>query len=458
MGEQRGGDVANGDRTYAPFGDDYPETRDPETLAAEQKRVDAEVERLRELLDDPATGAQADARLMLCARTAAVTLEWARLDDGPRVMVARGSAILHREAADVRGPDFRDQLELAVVDDGAPGFPLVRLERLATSGMVQDTPTLVAEIGRDGEPALNHVVPLGGIVMKAYGSVTPSRGGRDFPAVPVPATPGPRVAVIDTGISMEQRTDGYLQNLLAPDNLDPLDVLPFPYPDGRLDAAAGHGSCVTGIIQQIAPGARVRVYKVTDPFGVGTDWQIAQAVKRAVDDGAEIINISMGTPTIDGAPPRAMRAALEALPPHVLVVCAAGNGASTDPMWPAAFSELLPGQVVAVGALDPDGSGAGFSSRGRYVTCSAIGRGVPSTYVIGKEDLAETGKSPADVFGENSWATCIGTSFAAPQITGGVARICHEYGLSPRIALRRLIEPAPHDDDFGRRVRILPGT
>jgi hypothetical protein len=276
--------------------------------------------------------------------------------------------------------------------------------------------------------------------------------------VPVPATPGPRIAVIDTGVSMEQRTDGYLQNLLAPDNLDPLDILPFPYPDGRLDAAAGHGSCVTGIIQQIAPGARVRVYKVTDPFGVGTDWQIAQAIRRAGDDGARIINISMGTPTIDGNPPPAMRHALEALDPGVLVICAAGNGASTDPMWPAAFSELMPGRVVAVGALDPDGSGADFSSRGRYVTCSAIGRGVPSTYVIGKEDLAETGESPADVFGTNAWATCIGTSFAAPQITGGVARICHEYGLSPRLALRRLIGPAPHDDDFGSRVRILPGT
>jgi hypothetical protein len=78
--------------------------------------------------------------------------------------------------------------------------------------------------------------------------------------------------------------------------------------------------------------------------------------------------------------------------------------------------------------------------------------------VIGKEDLAETGETPADVFGTNAWATCIGTSFAAPQITGGVARICHEYGLSPRLALRRLIGPAPHDDDFGSRVRILPGT
>jgi hypothetical protein len=448
----------SGDEAHAPFGDDYPETRGRKALKAERKRVDDEVKRLRKLQK----GASRHDRPTVVhgEQLAAVTVERVRRGKGrSEVMVARGSAILARAAADRRCDDLRDQFELLVVDDGVPDFPLVRLERSARCRSTDDTPKLLADINGGDAPAPNHVVPLGGIVLKAYGSATPSQGGREFASVPVPAGPGPRVAVIDTGVSLEQRTDGYLQNLLRPDNLDPLDVLPFPYADGDLDAAAGHGSAVVGIVQQVAPGARLRVHKVTDPFGVGTDWQIAQAIQRAAADGATIINVSMGTATVDGEPPAAMAAALAMLPDGVLVVAAAGNGGDDEKVWPAAFAETMPARVVAVGALDPDGSGSKWSSRGAWVTCSAIGRGVPSTYVIGQEDLAQTGGKRADTFGANSWATCLGTSFAAPQIAGGVARLCHEHpDLTPRAALDRLLDGAPRDDGFGARVRLLPGT
>ena len=445
-----------GDRTHAPFGDDYPETRSAGDLQAERDRVDQEVGRLLALQSAPARHADRPT-IVRGERIASVTVERVRRGrDRPEVMLARGSGLLRRAAARRRGR--YEQLEMVLVDDGVPGFPLVRLERSATCRSTDDTPQLLSKLGDEGSPAPNHVVPLGGIVMKAYGGATPSAGGRGFPAVEPPNTPGARVAVIDTGVSMEQRTDGYLQNLLRPDNLDALDVLPFPYADGELDAAAGHGSAVTGIIQQVAPGAQVRVYKVTDPFGVGTDWQIAQEIWRAASDGATIINVSMGTPSIDGEPTPAMAAALEMLPDGVLVVCAAGNSGDTEKVWPAAFAETMPDRVVAVGSLDPDGAGSAWSSRGAWVTCSAIGRGVPSTYVIGKEDLEQTGGQPADTFGANSWATCIGTSFAAPQVAGGVARICQEQGLAPREALDKLLAGAPRDAEFGAKVAILPGT
>jgi hypothetical protein len=177
-----------------------------------------------------------------------------------------------------------------------------------------------------------------------------------------------------------------------------------------------------------------------------------------VADGAQIINLSLGTPTADGKPPPAMLAAIRDVPEKVLIVCAAGNDGNEVPMWPAALAGTF-GNVVAVAGLDANGRPSAYSSHGPWVTCSTIGQGVVSTYVIGTEDGAVTGNAHPDTFPANSWASGVGTSFAAPQITGGVARLVHEKGLSPAEAFKELLEDAPDEGTgWGGRVQILPGT
>ncbi|MFN2496240.1 MAG: S8 family serine peptidase [Pseudonocardiaceae bacterium] len=89
---------------------------------------------------------------------------------------------------------------------------------------------------------------------------------------------------------------------------------------------------------------------------------------------------------------------------------------------------------------------------GSKVDCSTLGEGIWSTYASGTE-------SPIidpEEFGPDSWALWTGTSFAAPQIAGAVARIAQEDGLTPRCALRTLLAGKLELPEYGRVVRILP--
>ena len=104
------------------------------------------------------------------------------------------------------------------------------------------------------------------------------------------------VAVIDTGINREDRTDGWLATIAeTPLNEDPLDVLPA---DGILDASAGHGTFVCGVLQQVAPQATIVVYRKADTDGMATVQDIGNAIIQAARDGANIISLSMACPGV----------------------------------------------------------------------------------------------------------------------------------------------------------------
>ena len=84
-----------------------------------------------------------------------------------------------------------------------------------------------------------------------------------------------------------------------------------------------------------------------------------------------------------------------------------------------------------------------------------MAEGIRSTYVPGVEspifDLAP------DTFGADAWALWSGTSFAAPQIAGAVARISYEEGVAPRAAVDKLDQYGKGVDGFGKAMRILQG-
>ena len=110
------------------------------------------------------------------------------------------------------------------------------------------------------------------------------------------------VAVIDTGINNDSRTDGWLAGIPeTAANIDPLDVFPVTVQngqivrgDGLLDLSAGHGTFVTGVVEQVAPAATIRVYRAVDTEGMGTSDDVANAMTQAARDGADIINVSLG--------------------------------------------------------------------------------------------------------------------------------------------------------------------
>jgi subtilisin family serine protease len=296
-----------------------------------------------------------------------------------------------------------------------------------------------------------HKTPSGGAAKAAFRveAVRLVDGGADRPV---------KIAVIDTGIAAEIRADGWLAEVPRDGNIDPLDVFPLPNGDGFLDFAAGHGTFVAGLVREVAPGAEIAVYRAVDSDGIGSEVAVACAMIRAViEDGAQIVNLSLGCQTQDNVPPIAIQAALEIVSGwarendrDVLIVAAAGNSGDSTPSWPAAFPT-----VISVAGLMPDMQPAPWSSRGYWVTCATIGQGLLSTYVQGRD--APQPNTPAQVFGPDSWARWTGTSFATPQIAGALARRYQEEGISLRDALSGLLAAGQPVTGFGQAVKILPG-
>jgi hypothetical protein len=372
---------------------------------------------------------------------------------GFSTLIARGEVLVNRTAYE-QARDIFDSFGMVEVPVGHDRLAqqLVRLRNPALSGAA------IAGLVKSFPPASmapNHVVPLAP-VGKGLGGPAPDSGLGPFADYPVHKDgPGDRVkvGVIDTGIAAELRTDGWLLDIdrMRPASVDPLDVLPA---DGLLDRMAGHGTFVSGVVQQVAPGSEIVMYRALDTDGLGTEIDVALALLAAVDSGCQVVNMSVGCQTVDDTEPAAFKAAFDLIEQDkgdtVVIVAAAGNYGNDTRVWPAARQS-----VVSVAALDPDMQPAAWSSRGSWVTCSTVGRGLLSTYVQGTE--APEGNPAPDVFLANAWGRWSGTSFAAPQISGAVAQACRRAGLQPRAAINAILEQGTEIVDFGSSLEILAG-
>lgn len=248
---------------------------------------------------------------------------------------------------------------------------------------------------------------------------------------------GVRVAVLDTGIDAgHPDLDGAVE--AARDFTDS--------PRGAEDAQ-GHGTHVAGTIAArrneqgvvgVAPGCRLLVGKVLGDDGSGTSPEVAAGIDWAVEAGADVLSLSLGSPD----PSAAIRAAIErAVAAGRFVICAAGNeGRDNAVNYPARWET-----TIAVGAVDRFGQVARFSSRGPEVDICAPGADVLSTFPSGR------------------YARLSGTSMATPFVTGVVALMLAKHrrlgGATPvrnngelREHLRRTATdagPVGHDPAFG---------
>lgn len=298
----------------------------------------------------------------------------------------------------------------------------------------------------------NYLVPQGGW-SKAEGGPEHTAG---VPQLGPVSDEPIQVAVIDTGLG--PRTDAWLQGLESPDT-DPLYTVPSAL---RLGLAGGHGTFVAGIVQQVQRRTHIRIYRGLDVDGIGTDDGVGAAVRRAALDGAQIINLSLGTQTIGDMPPPGMESGIQQAIDHypgILIVCAAGNYGDSRKVWPSAFSKTFPGNVVAVAGLNPqcDVPNPEWTTHGDFVQFSTVAEGIVSTYVEGIEDPVID--NPPDEFHLNDFAIWTGTSFAAPQIVGEIASICLTTGQSPAQAVSILKSRGLKEiTGYGTVVPILPGT
>jgi subtilisin family serine protease len=229
-------------------------------------------------------------------------------------------------------------------------------------------------------------------------------------------SPAVKIAVLDTGFAVDHPEIAHAM-LPGKDFVDIINgagkfIGDFLNIDDEPEDDVGHGTHVAGILAAqgskmpigVVPNCQLLPVKVLGGLqrgntvvGAGLVDNINNGIKWAVDQGADVINMSLGIKHQGGGLPHeeVIRYALEN---GVTVVAASGNDGTQDKYYPGA----LPG-VIAVGAADDQGQIAPFSTYGGHVSLIAPGVNVYST------------------FPHNGYAISSGTSQAAPFVTGAVA-------------------------------------
>ncbi|MCC6617006.1 MAG: S8 family serine peptidase [Anaerolineae bacterium] len=205
----------------------------------------------------------------------------------------------------------------------------------------------------------------------------------------------PVVAVVDSGICAAHPD---LEGRILPG-------WDFVEDDSTPQDEFGHGCSVSGIIASnvnngigiagVSSKAHIMPLRVLDATGIGTHAAVAQAILLAVDHGAQVINLSLGSPS----PSTILEDAVNYAAAHgVTVVAAAGNSGREGVYYPAAYAS-----VIAVGAVDETLARSSFSSYGPEIDGLAPGSNVLATTLAGDYQAVN------------------GTSFSAAYVSGAVA-------------------------------------
>ncbi|MFC5750207.1 S8 family peptidase [Actinomadura rugatobispora] len=303
-----------------------------------------------------------------------------------------------------------------------------------------DVCELVAGLGRDGRHrrlslSPNHLV---------HGQPMWWSGPADLPrpAKPLPAPHAAAarrevtVAVLDTGLSPHPWYED--ADWFAEQRAEVAEILDSDL-DFELDAQAGHGTFIAGVLLRHAPTARLCAHRVIGGDGVGDELDIIRALARVVArGGADVVNLSIGCHTFDDRPSPLMARAVAALGRRTVVVACAGNTGGDRPFWPAALK-----QVIGVAALGRDGTDrAWFSNYGWWVDACAPGEDIASSYVY--FDGPRPGMRGVDPDEFRGFATWSGTSFATPAVAGRIAGLAAAEGIEAAEAADRVLAPSSH--------------
>ena len=201
---------------------------------------------------------------------------------------------------------------------------------------------------------------------------------------------GVKVAVLDSGIVPHSDLPGLTTSI---------EIVPFPL---DLNKTHGHGTAVASLIAGadasapgVAPGVELISIRISDESGQADSFAMAAGILAAVDSGADLINISMGT-TVDN--PLIAEAVDYAQEHDSLIIASSGNSEQSDATYPAAYPS-----VISVGSVDARGEHLNFSNFGSYLSVTAPGYAVNAAW-------------PG-----NRYKRISGTSASAPIVTGAIA-------------------------------------
>jgi serine protease len=289
------------------------------------------------------------------------------------------------------------------------------------------------------------------------------------------------VAVLDTGVAYASR-GAFAQ---APD-LGATRFAPgfdFIWNDNEPFDTDGHGTHVSGTVAQstnnsagvagMAFNATIMPVKVllSDwdesagapfPFGSST---VSRGIRYAVDNGARVINMSLGAFGPNTATLDAIRYAVER---GVFIAISAGNDGDglNRASWPASYAPDFEG-VMAVAALDYNLRASYYSTHRNYVEIAAPGGDIRAD--LNRDGFADgilqqtmdDNLSPQGVFNRFSYFFYQGTSMASPHVAGLAALLMDQGITSPRAieaAIRQFADEAapPGRDDFTGHGVINP--
>gem|GEM_PF-1530860 len=217
----------------------------------------------------------------------------------------------------------------------------------------------------------------------------------------------------------------------------------------------GHGTVTAGIIASLInnrigiagvnPFAKIMPIKAMEWDGKGWAFDIAKAIIYAVNNGARVINISIGGKRLN---PMELFAVNYARSKGVIVVAAAGNeGINTKEFSPAG----LPG-VVTVAATGPDNKRVGYSGWGAGVDIAAPGVDILSLRAR-RTDLLKFEKKnykpgTAIVGRDKDYYRVTGTSFSAPFVSGVASLILAKNPKLSGMQATRMILHSANDIDM----------
>jgi subtilisin family serine protease len=206
---------------------------------------------------------------------------------------------------------------------------------------------------------------------------------------------GITVAVLDTGVNEHIALQGNITQILLTDLAEGSEQL-------------GHGTAVASIISGdhrlapgVAPASDILAVRIADETGNSNSFTMAEGIMQAVDAGASIINISMGSYGDSNAVANAVRYAQEQ---GAVIVASTGNEGLETIAYPAAYEG-----VISVGAVEQHGDHLDFSNIGE--TLSVVAPGYQVNAAWGTEQLTSFS----------------GTSASAPFVSGAIAATLSEF-------------------------------
>ena len=255
---------------------------------------------------------------------------------------------------------------------------------------------------------------------------------------------GATVTVLDTGTQLshpklEANFKGVKRYDFVDNDTKPSDKRVGLDEDGDdlKDELAGHGTHVAGIVDQVAPGAKIMPLRVLDSEGYGDVYTIARAIAYAERHEVDVINLSLGTSKHSELLEEMVE---EATGNGIVVAAAAGNSGIEEEHYPAAgeygtggVDPLTPPRdgLLAVTSVDENGVKSDFATYGKWVDISAPGELIRSTF-------------PRD-----KYANWTGTSMATPFISGQAALIRMVNGSITPMTIEEKIQGSARPLRFG---------